>query len=230
MRSSASYSRNRTGGARPLGPHDWGWALPFMGMAIIAYWADALDLDVENPSFCDVETLIWEASAAATVLCEHNQETDCEECPRQNECSCSEVLEPLQLGLDLLRQVRAGAGRLTALADEGAKALVENAELRRKLQRRHRSVPPGVRSAVLARDKYRCRYCGDLLKEGSAQMDHYDPNGSETEANLVVACALCNRRKGSVSPRRLRRLRSMTLLGRSVDTPPTEVTGAVQPL
>jgi len=54
-----------------------------------------------------------------------------------------------------------------------------------------------LRAQVLERDGYRCRYCGDP----ATHADHVVPvsmGGAHLDpANVVAACAPCNRRKGS---------------------------------
>jgi len=59
-------------------------------------------------------------------------------------------------------------------------------------------IPPEMRQAVLERDNYTCRYCGD--RDGPFWMDHVYPfskGGETTAANLVTACKKCNIKKGS---------------------------------
>lgn len=69
--------------------------------------------------------------------------------------------------------------------------------------RRGRSVlTPKTRAEVLARDRWRCRYCGARVGEGAAryEIDHVVPvahGGSSTPANLVTACRACNQTKGT---------------------------------
>lgn len=51
------------------------------------------------------------------------------------------------------------------------------------------------RPLVLARDGYRCRYCGGP----AATADHVRPRsegGTSSMSNLVAACGTCNRAKG----------------------------------
>ena len=66
-----------------------------------------------------------------------------------------------------------------------------------------------VRTAVLARDGKRCRYCGHgpLITEGPGSKgpfrltwDHVDPAGPNTVENLVIACKACNSRKRELTP------------------------------
>jgi 5-methylcytosine-specific restriction endonuclease McrA len=57
------------------------------------------------------------------------------------------------------------------------------------------------RKAVLARDGYRCQYCGK--SNVKMTIDHVTPRrlgGSFTWENLVCACHACNARKGDRSP------------------------------
>ena len=63
------------------------------------------------------------------------------------------------------------------------------------------------RNRILARDRYRCQYCG---KKGTAfelTMDHVLPRsrGGRTFAdNLVASCQTCNNRKGNRTPEEAR--------------------------
>lgn len=59
-------------------------------------------------------------------------------------------------------------------------------------------VPWELRLAVLRRDRFMCRYCGDTKK--GLTMDHVTPvskGGNTTYDNLVTACKKCNRGKGA---------------------------------
>lgn len=78
----------------------------------------------------------------------------------------------------------------------------------------------GARSAALARDGYRCRYCGIITSHsgGTRTVDHVIPvsmGGRSTIINLVAACKSCNERKGSRSLREA----GMVLLPRPLPTP-----------
>lgn len=58
------------------------------------------------------------------------------------------------------------------------------------------AIPDSLRTAVLERDRHRCRYCGATDKK--LVMDHVYPvsRGGETSfENLVTACEGCNRKK-----------------------------------
>ncbi|WP_305091414.1 HNH endonuclease [Prescottella sp. R16] len=53
---------------------------------------------------------------------------------------------------------------------------------------------------ILARDRYRCAYCG---RPGARTVDHVFPKsrgGGDTFGNLVAACADCNGRKADRTP------------------------------
>lgn len=59
------------------------------------------------------------------------------------------------------------------------------------------------RTRVLARDKYRCAYCGTRGDQKTLTIDHIFPvsRGGETSGeNLVAACFDCNQRKGNRTP------------------------------
>lgn len=81
----------------------------------------------------------------------------------------------------------------------------------------------GAKLAALARDGYRCRYCGVQMRRsrnrdrgGADQtVDHVIPlsqGGRDTLVNLVACCASCNQRKGN----RTLREASMRMLPRPV--------------
>ncbi|RYY08588.1 MAG: HNH endonuclease [Alphaproteobacteria bacterium] len=51
------------------------------------------------------------------------------------------------------------------------------------------------RFAVLARDGFKCRYCGRAAPDFALQVDHVVPRsrgGNDLEGNLVAACTDCN--------------------------------------
>jgi 5-methylcytosine-specific restriction endonuclease McrA len=55
-----------------------------------------------------------------------------------------------------------------------------------------RSIPTATRASVMARDDYRCVYCGTNT---SLTLDHVVPwiqGGDHDARNLVVACQTCN--------------------------------------
>lgn len=61
------------------------------------------------------------------------------------------------------------------------------------------SIPPKVRWSVLARDGFRCRYCGARGGDAVLVVDHSDPvanGGSNEEWNLITSCETCNQGKG----------------------------------
>lgn len=64
--------------------------------------------------------------------------------------------------------------------------------------RRAHAPSVATRCQVYYRDHGRCRYCGEVALEPT--FDHVDPDGSDTEANLVTACRRCNSRKGHRTP------------------------------
>jgi len=77
-----------------------------------------------------------------------------------------------------------------------------------KLSRLIRRPQPQVklsRKAVLARDGFRCQYCG--LRGGKMTIDHVVPRtegGTFTWENLVCACHACNAKKGNRTPEQAR--------------------------
>ncbi len=70
-----------------------------------------------------------------------------------------------------------------------------------------------TRRNVLLRDGFQCQYCGVCPPTSELTLDHVLPRsrgGPMSWDNVVAACALCNRRKGSRTPREAR----MTLRSR----------------
>ena len=58
-----------------------------------------------------------------------------------------------------------------------------------------------LRERILARDEYRCAYCGETFPEEALTLDHVEPRmrgGDQSGGNLVAACRACNTRKGSL--------------------------------
>ncbi|MCB9555294.1 MAG: HNH endonuclease [Deltaproteobacteria bacterium] len=59
------------------------------------------------------------------------------------------------------------------------------------------------RQNVLARDRFRCQYCGERKPIGELTFDHVLPRsrGGRTEwRNIVIACLACNSRKANRTP------------------------------
>lgn len=58
----------------------------------------------------------------------------------------------------------------------------------------------GKRFRILARDSFRCRYCGATAEQSRLQIDHLIPlcdGGDNDDSNLVAACEDCNSGKKS---------------------------------
>lgn len=54
---------------------------------------------------------------------------------------------------------------------------------------------PVLRSELMERDKWMCRYCGEPVVSGTATLDHIIPQslgGPNTPENLTTACLTCN--------------------------------------
>lgn len=52
-----------------------------------------------------------------------------------------------------------------------------------------------LRSGLMQRDNWRCRYCGEPVTTGTATLDHIVPRslgGQNTPENLTTACLTCN--------------------------------------
>lgn len=59
------------------------------------------------------------------------------------------------------------------------------------------------RAAILARDRYRCQYCGNRGTAFDLTLDHILPRsrgGRSEPENLCAACQPCNQRKGDRTP------------------------------
>ena len=79
-----------------------------------------------------------------------------------------------------------------------------------------RRIHPILRGAVLDRDGWTCSYCGGEATE----VDHVAPRargGATTPANLVAACRLCNKAKGTRTPGEWRRDETLARLLRQVE-------------
>jgi 5-methylcytosine-specific restriction endonuclease McrA len=69
--------------------------------------------------------------------------------------------------------------------------------------RRGKRVVRFNRQNVLARDKWRCQYCGEKKPIKELTYDHVTPRskGGKTEwANIVASCGSCNLKKGNRTP------------------------------
>lgn len=76
----------------------------------------------------------------------------------------------------------------------------------KRARRKHRGRKRRLRlvRSLAHRDGWRCAYCGELLTEGSATIEHVLPvsrGGPEDPANLTLTCRLCNHTLGSFSVR-----------------------------
>jgi 5-methylcytosine-specific restriction endonuclease McrA len=63
------------------------------------------------------------------------------------------------------------------------------------------------RTRILARDRYRCQYCGTKGTAFDLTIDHILPGsrgGTTSPENLVAACLPCNQRKGDRTPEEAR--------------------------
>ena len=96
-------------------------------------------------------------------------------------------------------------------SEEGAQSLWDFTQsLKRRITRfetladksinRQRKVPPKLRLQVLARDGFRCIFCGRTSKETSLHVDHITPvtRGGRNELDfLATLCQECNLGKGA---------------------------------
>jgi len=58
---------------------------------------------------------------------------------------------------------------------------------------------PALRLALFERDDWRCIYCGEMLTESTATLDHRVPRargGDDRPENLTTCCMMCNAIKG----------------------------------
>lgn len=63
---------------------------------------------------------------------------------------------------------------------------------------------PLSRRTIMARDQYTCQYCGATPLRAELTLDHVLPRsrGGRTEwENVVVACRVCNQKKGNRTPK-----------------------------
>ena len=63
--------------------------------------------------------------------------------------------------------------------------------------------PALTNSALFARDRHLCLYCGEHFNRGELTRDHVQPvskGGRDEWENVVCACLACNRKKGTRSP------------------------------
>lgn len=63
--------------------------------------------------------------------------------------------------------------------------------------------PPLTRTNLLYRDSHKCQYCSVELKRENATIDHVIPKsrgGKTIWENVVIACSICNLKKGRNTP------------------------------
>lgn len=66
-------------------------------------------------------------------------------------------------------------------------------------RRSSRYVPREIMLQVVRRDDYRCRSCGDHVRDDEVEFDHvipYAKGGPTTVENIRLLCRRCNRKKG----------------------------------
>ncbi|WP_457677608.1 HNH endonuclease [Thermovibrio sp.] len=67
----------------------------------------------------------------------------------------------------------------------------------------HWSSSAPTRRAVFIRDNFTCGYCGKIVKDGEATIDHIIPKskgGKWSWENLITCCSECNQKKGGRTP------------------------------
>ncbi len=68
---------------------------------------------------------------------------------------------------------------------------------------RHWQTSAPTRRAIFIRDNFTCAYCGKLVKDNEATIDHIIPKsrgGKWSWENLVTCCSECNQKKGGRTP------------------------------
>ena len=68
---------------------------------------------------------------------------------------------------------------------------------------RHWQTASPTRRAVFIRDSFTCAYCGKVVRDGNATIDHVVPRskgGKWVWENLVTCCTECNQLKGGKTP------------------------------
>jgi len=90
-------------------------------------------------------------------------------------------------------EVLTGRGQLPVPAP-AAEAALENARIHEDGRNRH-AIPPSIRAAVLARDRYRCRTpgCGNRQFLELHHLVPREQGGANDPANLVTLCQRCHR-------------------------------------
>ncbi len=104
---------------------------------------------------------------------------------------------------DVVATYRGGVSRLTgersALSTSSIIAIKGAAELVRSGQ----VEPHLTNTALFARDRHICAYCGDRFRDRDLSRDHVVPvyrGGRNRWMNVVTACRSCNIRKGGRTP------------------------------
>jgi len=69
--------------------------------------------------------------------------------------------------------------------------------IKKATQEWRKPIRPKLKFSVLARDNFRCCYCGRKPPEVVLELDHVIPGGPTTEENLKTACRECNIGKGN---------------------------------
>jgi len=70
--------------------------------------------------------------------------------------------------------------------------------------RRHKQAVKFSRRNILARDNWKCQYCGDRIKTDEMTQDHVVPRsrgGKTNWENIVTACSDCNAKKANRTPK-----------------------------
>lgn len=121
-----------------------------------------------------------------------------------------DVGDPLEVAAQLvavgLWERRDGGYQVHDYLDYNPSAVQVKAQREKYVRKQQLYDDPFLTRRVKARDGNGCRYCGTEVKwhdrksANGGTYDHVDPEGPNSEANLVVACRGCNSKKGRRTP------------------------------
>lgn len=107
--------------------------------------------------------------------------------------SLGEVVATYHGGISRLSGERSTLSTSSIIAIRGASEIAQD----------HHAEPHLTNSALFARDRQVCAYCGDWYRERELSRDHVVPTyrgGKDRWMNVVTACRVCNIRKGGRTP------------------------------
>jgi 5-methylcytosine-specific restriction endonuclease McrA len=198
----------------------------------VSTWIKLLDTFPEHPDVLDLTDAAFRAYVEALCYCSRNL-TDgamTDAAVRRLGIRPKVTAELVDAGL----WARSSDGYVVVNYTKHQRSRDEVETLRERGTRRQALVrSPELRSFIRERDRDLCRYCGvavrwkDRRSPQGGTYDHVDPEGSNSEDNLVVCCRACNSRKGSRTPAAA----GMVLLqpGSNLDTDPDRPPGLSRP-